>query len=82
MDLHTGVLLEVFRTSLSSKEKRDILVLRNVREELMLHIKNVSLDEEIYTDISNQLKEALQSLATGLEPAVQDNCRRFIARYP
>ena len=73
--------LELFRTTLTLREKRELLVIRNVRDELLSHVTDVSLDDETFEDLRDQLEEALNTLSEGLESALVVNCQRIVNRY-
>ncbi|XP_060592133.1 uncharacterized protein LOC132746875 [Ruditapes philippinarum] len=79
--LLTGVILELFRTTLTPREKRELLVIRNVREELLAHVEDVSLDEETFEDLRDQLEEALDTLSQGLDSALVVKCQEIVSRY-
>lgn len=81
LPLLTGVLLELGRTTLTSTEKRELFVLRNVRDELISHMDKVHLDEVAYKDLTEQLEEALNTLTSELDPGVHADCKRKLERY-
>jgi hypothetical protein len=66
---------------LTPREKRELLVIRNVREELLAHVEDVSLDEETFEDLRDQLEEALDTLSQGLDSALVVNCQGIVSRY-
>lgn len=76
-----GVLLLLFRSTLSSDEKQKLREIKLIRHEVLAHSPSASLYLEKYEDVSEQLREAIKLLASGFGQEVQDECKNYISIY-
>ena len=81
LQLLIGVISIVFRRSISVSEKKDLTVLKQLRNEVFMHCANASLDVEKYEDVIEQLEDSLNGLASTFENSVKEVCFTFIKNF-
>ncbi|XP_060570135.1 uncharacterized protein LOC132728512, partial [Ruditapes philippinarum] len=81
LQLLIGVISIIFRGTISKTEKRDLFVLKQLRNEVFMHCANVSLDEDEYEDVIEQLEDVLNELASTFDNYTKDVCFTHIKKF-
>ncbi|XP_053382869.1 uncharacterized protein LOC123540271 [Mercenaria mercenaria] len=75
------VVLRLFHNSLKREDKKNLRVLKSLRNEVQAHNPSATLDVVQYENINDQLTDALTCLASGFDEHVQQECRLYINKY-
>ncbi|XP_053389073.1 heat shock 70 kDa protein 12A-like [Mercenaria mercenaria] len=76
-----GVMLLLFRKSLSDEEKQKLKEIKFIRHEVLAHSPSASLCLEKYEDVQKDLRDAINKLAGGFDQTVKDKCKEYIKTY-
>ncbi|XP_053406900.1 protein mono-ADP-ribosyltransferase PARP14-like isoform X2 [Mercenaria mercenaria] len=81
LQLLIGVVTIVFRTSLLKHEKKELVVLKQLRNEVYMHCSSAALDDDKYDEIKEQLEDSITILASTFEDSVQECCSKYIKQF-
>ncbi|XP_053389097.1 cingulin-like [Mercenaria mercenaria] len=76
-----GVMLLLFRKSLSDEEKQKLKEIKLIRHEVLAHSPSASLYLEKYEDVQKDLRDAINTLANGFDQTIEDKCKEYITTY-
>ncbi|XP_060554383.1 uncharacterized protein LOC132715405 [Ruditapes philippinarum] len=72
------VILNIFRSSLTSKERNDIKILRDFRNEIQGHSASLALSEDEYNEYRRDLISVLLKLSSRIDRQYHDECQVLI----
>ncbi|XP_053388623.1 uncharacterized protein LOC123545995, partial [Mercenaria mercenaria] len=78
LQLKIGVMLNIFRHTLSLTEKGKLRTLRELRNDIFMHCVSASLDHEKYEEVQEQLEDAIETLASTFADSVKNCCSAYI----
>lgn len=78
ISLLTGVLLNVFESSLSDDERKAVKNIRTQGKEVYAHTDTASLSDNDYIDICDGLKTSFYTLASGFSSEIHDQCKNIV----
>ncbi|XP_060558367.1 uncharacterized protein LOC132718668 isoform X2 [Ruditapes philippinarum] len=72
------VILNIFRSSLTSKERNDIKILRDFRNEIQGHSASLALSEDEYNEYRSDLIIVLLKFSSKIDRQYHDECQKLI----
>ncbi|XP_060605584.1 heat shock 70 kDa protein 12A-like [Ruditapes philippinarum] len=76
-----GVMLLLFRSTLTDEEKQILKDIKFIRHEVLAHSSSASLCVEKYEDVRKQLEDAIKHLAESFDQNVKIKCNGFIKAF-
>jgi flagellar capping protein FliD len=76
-----GVMLLLFRLTLTDEEKRILKDIKYIRHEVFAHSPSASLCLEKYEDVQKQLEDAMKHLARSFDQNVKIKCNDYITVF-
>ncbi|XP_053389881.1 uncharacterized protein LOC128552846, partial [Mercenaria mercenaria] len=78
ISLLTGVLQVVFRSTLSEKERKAVRSIKHQRNDVYAHRATADLSADNYSDVCDELKEALRNLMSEFSGEIKTECEDII----